>query len=136
MHILSAFLRRVPAVLILLTIWVLSSLPNPHMPDLGFDFTDKVFHFIAFAAFSAAACLWISNERWRKRPLQAALAIICIAILAGALDEFHQTMVPNRVASLSDLAADTAGALFGTLVMGMLLAKKLHVSSQKVKLAP
>jgi VanZ family protein len=131
MRIIVQIARRIPAVLILLTIWILSSMPNPHMPDLGFDFTDKVFHFIAFAAFSAAACLWISNERWRKRPLQAALAIIFIAILAGALDEFHQTMVPNRVASLSDLAADTAGALFGTLVMGILLAKNCMFPAKK-----
>ena len=122
MHALVWIVRRLPAVLILLTIWILSSMPNPHMPDLGFDFQDKLFHCIAFSALAAAACLWISNERWQQRPVYAALAIIFITIAAGALDEFHQSMVPNRVPSLGDLAADGIGAVIGTLVMGRFLA--------------
>lgn len=123
MHALVWIVRRLPAVLILLTIWILSSMPNPHMPDLGFDFQDKLFHCIAFSALAAAACLWISNEQWQRRPFIAALAVILSTIAAGALDEFHQSMVPNRVPSLSDLAADSIGALIGTLAMGRFLFK-------------
>jgi VanZ family protein len=42
----------------------------------------------------------------RSRPIWAAL----IAVIVGALDEYHQSFIPSRDASLSDVLLDAVGA--------------------------
>ena len=41
------------------------------------------------------------------------LALWTVASFYGAADEFHQSLVPNRTASVEDWAVDTSGALAG-----------------------
>lgn len=47
------------------------------------------------------------------RPLRRAAAAAAVATLYGAIDEWHQSHVSGRVASLGDLTTDLAGAVFG-----------------------
>jgi len=50
---------------------------------------------------------------WRPR---RALACVAIAAAYSLTDEFHQSFVPGRTASLSDCGIDTIGATLGILV--------------------
>jgi VanZ family protein len=53
-------------------------------------------------------------ERWDIRGAFAALIIVGLFSL---LDEYHQSFVPGRTASLVDCGIDTAGALLGMVLL-------------------
>ncbi len=42
---------------------------------------------------------------------------VAVALIAGSLDEFHQSFVPSRTSSVRDVLLDTAGAVFFQLVI-------------------
>jgi hypothetical protein len=80
---------------------------------------DVALNTIAYMPLGALACLVLraSNEPWAAR----AKAVAWCAALSLAMESM-QLFVPNRVASLYDLLANTAGAFAGTLVF----AEPLH----------
>ena len=107
---------KLPAPLIMITLWVLSSQSTlPQMKGiLGFD---KFLHFTAFAALSVAAGLWFSGESWLRLPWRNFL--ICLAVVSayGAIDEFHQYFVAGRDNSVWDWVADTLGGAAGAAAL-------------------
>ena len=107
---------RLPAPLIIIALWVLSS--RSTLPELkGILGFDKFLHFIAFAALSAASGLWFSRESWLRRPGRNFLLCVTIVLVYGALDEFHQYFVPGRASSVWDWAADTLGGAAGAVTV-------------------
>jgi VanZ family protein len=74
---------------------------------------DKVVHFLQYAAggFLAAGALvgGAGRRTW--------LAGVLFAFLWGASDEYHQSFVPGRDATVLDLMADVAGGAAGALVL-------------------
>ena len=53
-------------------------------------------------------------ERWDTR---GALGALLVAGLFSLADEYHQSFVPGRTASLADCGIDTAGALLGMVLL-------------------
>jgi VanZ family protein len=105
-------LLKLPAILVALLIWLLSSqstLPRPK-GVLGFD---KLQHLLAFAVLSAAICLWVPLERWKTRGLFFMMIAACAGSLYGIIDETHQFFVPGRNCNVWDWIADTLGAVIG-----------------------
>lgn len=109
---LSNFVRKLPAPLVAVAIFVLSAQPSVPLPKGVFG-ADKIAHFIAYGVLSAAIALWPGRSAWRERPLAVTLAVIAIAALYGATDEFHQSFVPGRDMSAYDWLADLVGAVLG-----------------------
>ena len=105
-------LLRLPAPLIMITLWLLSSQSTlPEMKGIfGFD---KFLHFIAFAALSTASGLWFSRESWLKLPWRNFLICMAVVSVYGAMDEIHQYFVPGRASTVWDWIADTLGGLAG-----------------------
>ncbi len=64
--------------------------------------------FRAFRGGSAAAWNW----RW----FGGALIVV---VLWAAIDEFHQSLVPTRTASLVDVGIDTAGGILALFMIGL-----------------
>ncbi|MDR3334109.1 MAG: VanZ family protein [Treponema sp.] len=115
---------KVPAVLIALAIWFLSSqstLPQPK-GILGFD---KVQHLIAYAAFAGAIGLWFSLDQEKGRVFRTMLVIVVIASVYGISDEIHQYFVPGRNASVWDWVADTLGAILGAAAI-LAIARRIE----------
>ncbi len=82
----------------------------------------KCAHFTEYAVLallSARAFLGSSKQILRRRWFLAALALVAVYALS---DEFHQSFVPSRTASVYDSMIDTAGG-FSALVLCALWRK-------------
>lgn len=105
------FKFQLPALIWAVLIFTLSSIPNLSPPDIGLKSSDLVAHFIEYSIFGyllTRALYLQSNNSVRK---YAILLGIILGFIYAVFDEFHQSFVPGRVASLSDLTADGLGVL-------------------------
>jgi len=95
----------------MLLIFIGSCLPG-YVPLSGFRFSDKGLHTVVFGVLAVLFCRAISPGR-----VTAGVAALSFLLAAayGATDELHQWMVPSRVASWADFAADAVGAALGAL---------------------
>lgn len=78
----------------------------------------SVFAFFAWRASVPAEKPWAF--RW------SALAV-ATALLAGSLDEFHQSFVPSRTASVRDVLLDVTGAICFQIVLAIILTRRERV---------
>jgi VanZ family protein len=104
-----------PVIAYALLIFFLSSLSS--FPEtVSFEFnSDKVAHFMEYFIFGCLLYRWFASpERGRKR-WHLLLATILIGTGYALSDEWHQSFVPGRDASLWD-------ALFDSLGVGMAAA--------------
>lgn len=104
--------RYIPGILLLAIIFRTSAIPGSGMTWLVSPF-DKLVHGSVYAALGACFCLWFANARWEKRPFVTALYAVGLCLVAGILDEFHQSFVPGRSVSAGDVCADLVGGLVG-----------------------
>ncbi len=70
---------------------------------------DKLVHLALYGVLGATLA-WGKRKSGTKIPHWA---LIGLGMLYGAVDELHQSFVPNRVPSVSDLVADAIGVLAG-----------------------
>jgi len=104
-------LRKIPAILVMVAIFILSALPASQLPET-FDFNDKIKHFIAYFILGVSLCLWIPSNKWRVKPVIWGVLVVLICAVFGISDEFHQSFVPGRNGNdLGDLTADFIGGL-------------------------
>lgn len=67
--------------------------------------------------YAGLAWLWCRALALRNySPGRVAAAAITLSIAYGALDEWHQTFVPGRTGSLTDLMLDLIGALLAAIL--------------------
>src|SRR5262249_55172450 len=91
-----------------------SSIPGQKFPSIPVWNIDKAVHFVEYApvGFLTARALI------RTTPLSGWVVFVLttgIAAGAGALDEYHQKFVPNRMQDWRDAVADTIGGALGAL---------------------
>ena len=91
------------------------------VPDEGLDFAiRKLGHMTVFGVL--ALLLWraLAMTTALRRPWAWALAL---AVLYAITDEFHQSFVAGRNASLRDVGIDAAGALVAVAIVGFVGAR-------------
>ncbi len=76
---------------------------------LFYRYPDKVLHAILYAGFGFLLYLTIKNSSHKTLNKYAFMFAIMIGTIYGISDEFHQSFVPGRTASINDLFADTMG---------------------------
>ena len=77
----------------------------------------KMGHLVAYAVL--AALLWRAlrgQAAFTLKMWTPALLALVLAVIYAGFDEFHQSLVPSRTASVRDVALDTAGALIGLMI--------------------
>jgi hypothetical protein len=107
-------------LLIMAVLYWLSSIPGTPLPDdptayaLFYWISPSVQNVLHVPAFAALAWAW----RWALGAwMRSAIAITAFAggvsIVYGVFDEWHQSFVPGRYASATDVMLDIAGAMLG-----------------------
>lgn len=94
-------------------VFALSSLPGPSLRVNLIHGLDKLVHGTVYALLAGLLAGGGVARGWPRR------ASVLIAVVAagvyGATDEWHQSFVPYRSASLADLVADVVGAVLGAV---------------------
>ncbi len=102
---------RVPALAYMALIFYVSS--GPVSPGLTGGFPDWVLHGAAYLLLYLLV-FWAVHEGMRPLPGRGGYVLpLILTVLYGLSDEFHQSFVPARDASVLDLIADAGGALLG-----------------------
>lgn len=102
-------LASLPFVAACVAIYAVSDMPRPPVPDvMAFDFSDKLMHAAAYGLLGWLAALSVvARKGMSRRSLREAWVW---ATAYGCFDEWHQSFVPHRSASVGDIAADAFGA--------------------------
>lgn len=122
----AAVLRMVPTILTMGTIFYLSHqtgdrLSLPALPGL-----DKLAHMAAYGLLAATVLFATSDKQKSTRPHRVIILTVVFCVLYGMSDEFHQSFIPGRTASVYDLMADGGGAV---LVCGLWVKWRHRIAS-------
>ena len=117
----------VPSLLYMVLIFAVSSLEQPPLPMPEFEWLtiDKLYHFIEYAILGGLLAWAFAKAKPSVVPSKLIwLVATVLFILYGASDEWHQTFVPGRFATLADWVADVFGSIAGVLVVYLYYKKK------------
>jgi len=109
-------LRKIPAILVMAALFMLSTLPGNDPLLNSVQFSDKIEHFIAYFVLGITFCIWIPSKNWLAKPIIYGFVVVVLCTLFGISDEYHQTFVPDRSGDLYDLSVDSAGGLIAVFV--------------------
>jgi len=104
-------LRKIPAIFVMITLFMLSTLPGNDPFLNSVHLSDKIEHFLAYFVLGITFCIWIPSKTWLKRTFVCSIFVILLCTLFGASDEYHQKFVPGRSCDLYDLGVDFAGGV-------------------------
>ena len=102
-----SFYYWLPAFLFAALIFLLSHQSNPPGAEIVPSYTA---HFFEYALFGLTLTWGATSGFHRPLSSKSAVLLGVIAALYAIGDEFHQSFVPNRVASLGDVGMDVLGA--------------------------
>ena len=107
-------------LLIMALLYGISSLPGRPLPDdpalysLFYGMSPSLQNTLHVPVFAALAWAWRwALHAWLRASTAGAIGAFAIASAYGVFDEWHQSLVPGRYASLADIVLDVAGAALG-----------------------
>jgi hypothetical protein len=107
-------------LLIMGVLYWLSSLPGTPLPDdpalyaLFYWISPSLQNTLHVPAYVALGWAWHwALGAWLRAPAARAIGACAIASAYGVFDEWHQSFVPGRYASLTDVLLDIVGAMLG-----------------------
>jgi VanZ family protein len=86
-----------------------TSLPSDAVP-IQTSRIDKILHFTIYTVFAFLLTLQISEG---FRLWQAVVLAVAFSMAFGAVDEWHQQLIPGRFPEFADWVADTLGSIVG-----------------------
>ena len=127
-----------PPLLYMALIFAISSMKQPPLPMPEFEWLtiDKLYHFIEYAILGGLLARAFLKAKPSVVPSKLIWGLAAmLSILYGASDEWHQTFVPGRLATLADWVADALGSIAGVLVVYLYYrsSQQSAVSSQQRK---
>ena len=116
-----------PPLLYMALIFAISSMKQPPFPMPEFEWLtiDKIYHFIEYAILGGLVARAFLKAKPSVVPSQLVWGLAAVlSILYGASDEWHQTFVPGRLATVADWVADVLGSIAGVLGAYLYYKKK------------
>lgn len=107
----AAAIRMIPMLAVMGIIFTLSHQSGDQLDLPQIPFLDKIGHFALYGLLSLTVLFVPSRDLRQKRPKEVAAAAVLLCLLFGISDEFHQSFIPGRYASLTDIAADVSGSV-------------------------
>jgi VanZ family protein len=92
------------------TIFFLSHRSGTELQLFPIPGLDKLAHGLAYAVLAAAVLYTLPKKCLLSKPGRTGVLVVFFCMLYGVTDEYHQSFIPGRVASIGDLIADTVGA--------------------------
>jgi len=124
-------------LLIMGVLYWLSSMPGAPLPGdpklyaLFYWISPSVQNALHVPAYVVLASAWCWALRaWLRVPVARAIGAFAIASAYGVFDEWHQSFVPGRYASLTDVALDAAGAVLGIWLASWIASKVRTIKPQ------
>lgn len=119
----SAFAWAAYALAWMTLIFVLSSIPGTVRPadeeyyQVFLWLPPQIQNLLHIPVFAVLSWLWLQSfSSHRLQPRRAAAAAVLITGAYGILDEWHQSFVPGRYGSFTDISLDVVGAFLGVWV--------------------
>ena len=110
------WLRVLPLVAVMTTIFVLSHQPGDTLPLPAVVNLDKLLHLMAYTTLGLCFLLALPPDWHIRRPRAVAVATVLFCLCYGLSDEFHQRFVPGRFSGVDDLVFDTLGGLLAVTI--------------------
>jgi VanZ family protein len=108
----------------------LSSFPEAVPSFFGFD---KVAHLMEYFFFGCLLCQWFSSTEQCRKQWRVLVMTILIGTFYALGDEWHQSFVPGRDASLWDALFDSLGVGIGAATYPLIRRKFLTAKEQSTK---
>lgn len=101
-----------------LLIFLLSSFSGDKTEKLYlFKHSDKIIHLLEYAVLCFLVSKALSSTLKENARRYTGLIAIVISLLYAITDEFHQSFVPGRYASIDDIFADGIGAVISQIIL-------------------
>ncbi len=104
-----------PVIIYATLIFHISSVPGEDIPDV-FPSQSYIFHFLEYLAFAFLIKRAIKEYCPKETNKRRVVVVVAIVFVYALFDEFHQSFIPNRAASLSDVFIDVLGSFVGSLI--------------------
>ena len=115
--------RLVPVTLVMGTIFFLSHQDGSRLELPQIPYIDKAAHFLLYSLLAGTVLYSFPVYLRQYHPERAGIVTIIFCLGYGITDELHQSHIPERVASMSDLIADLSGAVI-TVLLWLLVSKR------------
>lgn len=113
--------KLLPALLWMLLIWTLSSIPAQDVPSVKIWSFDKVAHFTIYFILGLLINRYLS---YGKIGIKKTLLLYVILLLSAGLDEWHQHYIPGRSVTIYDFLANATG-----LIVAFFLYNRRHLKA-------
>jgi VanZ family protein len=115
--VLERTLRILPAILYMTFTWLISAQSAESLPA---NVSDRVAHFGEYALLALLLVFAFTGFDAARVTPAVLLSAAVLSIVWGVIDEYHQSFVPTRDASLRDVISDAAGTAGGVALVAVL----------------
>jgi VanZ family protein len=109
-HFVKTAPRLLPMLSVMGTIFALSHTPGQFLVLPDIVNIDKVAHLAIYGLLAVTVFFAFGKRFSQMHPRLVPILVLLFCTLYGISDEWHQSFIPNRTASVFDVLADGAGA--------------------------